>query len=154
MKKNFIILCFILTVGSGCFASALGGYDAGSLNSQYMRDLRMHDAITRARSQSAIVKQNTQAEQVKKEQSNTNIQSIKYVNNKAFPASTLDKITSFGLNKPATDKNISEIKNLIAKYYQSNGYYSVIVLPSTRNLAAGELIFEIQEGTKDSVVVE
>ena len=39
-----------------CFASAMGGYDAGSINSQYMRDLRIHEMATRERSKNAIIK--------------------------------------------------------------------------------------------------
>lgn len=154
MKKLSFLICTIILSGSISYASSLGGYDAGALNSQYMRDLRMHEMTTRAKSQSAIVKSTNKVDEAEKVPVSTNIKSISFVNNKAISSQELARITESSLNKPATESNIADLRKLILKYYQANGYYSALAFPNTNNLSSGEIIFEIQEGTKNSIVIE
>lgn len=154
MKKNFIILCILIMAGSASYSSALGGYDAGSLNSQYMRDLRTHELATRAKSQSAIIKSTNKPDQPVTVPESAKIKSIRFVNNKSIPSEDLMRVVSYRLNQNATDESIAELRKQIIKYYQANGFYSAIAFPNKNNLSAGELIFEIQEGTKNSIVIE
>lgn len=151
--KKLIIICIILS-GSMSFAS-MGGYDAGTLNSQYMRDLRMHEAITRAKNKDAIVKKSVQAEQQNtKLNGNTKIKSINFVNNKAIPTQNLMNLVSYRLDESLTEESVADMKNQIIRYYQSKGYYSAVVFLDMKNIMNGDLVFDINEGPKNSITVE
>lgn len=152
--KKLLILSVIISVGSISYASALGGYDAGAVNSQYMRDLRMHEFSSAAKNKSAIVKTTSKADEKPDIPASATIKTIRFSNNNAITSSDLARITSSYLNTSANEESIAAIRKQIIRYYQANGYYSAIAFPDTSNLASGELIFEIKEGTKNSIVVE
>ena len=155
MKKVFCLLFIFTMIQNVSFASAIGGYDAGALNSQYVRDLKMHEFATRARNNSAIVKTQNKTEETQKIPENVeNIKNISFINNKAVSLQDLKRITSYMVNQPATEVNIAQLRKTITKYYQASGYYSVLVFPDITKLSDGELIFEIQEGPKNSITVE
>ena len=155
MKKLFIILGIILFTHNICFASAMGGYDAGSINSQYMRDLRIHEMATRERSKNAIIKTNIKQEnQMQNIPAASTIKTVKFINNKSIPSSDLTRILAGKLNVAATEESIADIRKQVIKYYQANGFYSALAFPDTSNLKSGELIIEIREGSKNSIVVE
>lgn len=155
MKKFFVLMCISAMISNVSFASAIGGYDAGALNSQYVRDLRLHEFAQRAKNNSAIVKTNSKTEETQAVPETTvNITKISFVNNKNISSEDLARITSYMLNKPATDVNIAQVRKTITRYYQADGFYSAIVFPDTSRLSEGELIFEVQEGSKNSITVE
>lgn len=154
MKKGFILFCILFITGNVSYSSAIGGYDAGSLNSQYMRDLRTHELATRSKTQSAIVKSSNKSDQPAAIPESAKIKSIRFVNNKSIPSEDLIRVVSYKLNQNATDELIADLRKQIIRYYQANGFYSAIAFPNKNNLASGELIFEIQEGTKNSIVIE
>jgi hemolysin activation/secretion protein len=154
MKKILVLMTVLTVTIQASYAAGFGAYDAGSINSQYMRDLRTHEMVTRTKNKSAIVQQKTKAEQVEKPPVTAHIKKITFINNEAIPTSELEGITSGYLGKLASDAMVSKIRKLVSKYYQSNGYFSAIVIPNVNNLTKGELIFEIKEGTKNSIVIE
>lgn len=154
MKKLLVLIGVLALTIQASYAAGFGAYDAGSINSQYMRDLRTHEMMTRAKNRNAIVQQTTKAEQATKVPVTAHIKKITFVNNEAISTAELENITSGYMGKLATDAMVSKIRKLVAKYYQSNGYFSAIIIPNVANLAKGELIFEIKEGTKNSIIVE
>ncbi len=148
MKKVLIILCALCITNNFVSASVMDVYDPGSLNQQYTREMRLHEFAARSKNhQNAII--NTNAKQ-QTENSNTS----SFVNNNLISTNDLNRVASYSLNKKATSENISALRSLITRYYQSNGYFSAIVTPNINNIQNGELILEIKEGSKNSIVVE
>lgn len=155
MKKLFIMLGIILLTNNICFASVMGGYDAGSINSQYMRDLRIHEMATRERNKNAIINTSVKKEnQIPTIPVASTIKTVKFINNNSISSSDLTRILSGKLNVAATEESIADIRSQVIKYYQANGFYSALAFPDTSNLKSGELILEIREGGKNSIVVE
>ena len=159
MKKVLIILSVLFITNSFVYAG-IEGYDPGVLNQQYMREMRMHEFASRARNQQNAIINTTDKKQTENSNTtsnipvNTIIKTITFVNNNFVSTDDLNRIVSYNLNKPATMENIAEIRSLLTRYYQANGYFSAIVTPNTNNIRNGQLIFEIQEGTKNSIIVE
>ena len=156
MKKIFLLICAV-TISINASYAAMGAYDACSLNQQYMKDLRMHEFATREKNKSAIVKNKIQTETKEEARNipvNSTIKSVKFINNKVFTSQELNEVIADKLNEPANEKTIADIRRQITKLYQNNGYYSVLVFPETGKISSGELIFEIQEGTKNSITIE
>ena len=61
MKKVLILICVMSAFANISFAS-MGAYDAGSLNREYVRDMRMHEMQTRERNKAAIVQKENAVE--------------------------------------------------------------------------------------------
>lgn len=149
--KNILISLFLLYLLQGIsFASQFGGMDAGSLNSQYMKDLRIHEAVTRAKNKSAII--NTQKAETKKEEE-INIKSIVFVNNNVIPSQTLISLVQDKINQPLNAENLAAIRKTIMKYYQSLGYYSALPTIVSQN-SEGEIVIQIEEGSKNSITIQ
>jgi len=154
MKKLFILSAVILWVSSNACFAAYGSYDAGTLNREYVRDLRTHEAITRARqNNSSIVKPKTAAQEVK-QVVEANIKSIVFINNNSISSSVLQNIVKDKLNKPMSAENIAAIRRDIMKFYQDQGYFSALALVSSQDSQTGELTIEIREGGKNSIQIE
>ncbi len=152
MKRLLTVLCLVFTTADISSASALGGYDAGALNSQYMRDLRVHEAETRARNNnSAII---STKKLPKQEITNAELKAVIFINNSAVPSEELLTVIQDKINKPMSPENISAIRKDIMKYYQSKGYYSAVALIASQNDKDGELVIEIQEGGRDSIQIQ
>ena len=155
--KKLIFSIFMIFATAGLSFAAIG-YDAGSLNQQYVRDMRIHEIQTRAQNRSAIIQKEKAEEQQQQKvmvpTSATTIQNIRFSGNYAIPAGDLARVSSGYLGKPATEANISAVRKLITKYYQANGYYSVIVVPDASSLTSGTLTFQINEGTKNSITID
>ena len=161
MKKSFILFTLFCLTANISLASAFGGYDAGAVNSQYMRDLRTHEAITRAKNKSAIVttKKNTPLQQRELQEQrdkiiNANIKTITFVNNASIPSKDLLNVVSDKINLPMSAENISDIRKNIMKYYQSNGYYSAVAVVASQDSETGEVVIEIKEGGKNSITIQ
>ena len=161
MKKSFILFTLFCLTANISLASAFGGYDAGAVNSQYMRDLRTHEAITRAKNKSAIVttKKNTPLQQRELQEQrdkiiNANIKTITFVNNASIPSQDLLNVVSDKINLPMSAENISDIRKNIMKYYQSNGYYSAVAVVASQDSETGEVVIEIKEGGKNSITIQ
>ncbi len=154
MKKLFIVMCIISLTANTVMASAFGGYDAGALNSQYSRDLRMHEMVTRSKykNDNAII--NKSQEPATVVETASDIKSFKFINNKSFTEKELLKVVDYKLNEPATEENIAELRKKIIRFYQNRGFYSAVAFPNTSNISSGELIFDIQEGGRNSITVE
>lgn len=151
MKKLFIIICIFCFSAELSFASQFGGLDVGSMNSQYMKDLRFHEATTRAKTKNAIIKTSQEKEQQK---TISNIKSVQFINNNSIDSETLNSIISDKIEKPMTPENISDIRKNIMKYYQAAGFFSAIAIVSSQDNENGELIIEINEGGKNSIQID
>ena len=159
MKKISLLAFVLIMLSNVSFAAGLGAYDAGALNQQYMRDLRTHEFASRAKTKNAII--NTTDKKSEKEINNSSdipvnaiIKSVKFINNNAIASETLNGVVSYAIDRPATSANISEIRRILTKYYQSKGYFSVVIIPQMQELDKGIIIYEIQEGPKNSISVE
>lgn len=159
MKKILILFFMCALTSNISFANPFGGYDAGALNSQQMRDLRTHELATRAKQKSAIV--TTKSTQLKQQEINqqreqllnSNIKNIVFVNNKSIPTSNLLNVVENRINKPMNAENIAEIRKDIMRYYQSKGFYSAVAMVASQNFKTGELVIEIREGGKNSITI-
>ncbi len=155
MKKNLCILAlFLLISGDLAFAGALGGMDPGAINSQYMRDIRNYEIKSRAKDRSAIVKQSEESEQAQQAAETSLIKSVKFIGNNNFPSSQLLPIIQDKINQPMTAENLAAIKKIIMKFYQSEGYYSALPIIVSQDTKNGEVVLEIQEGSKNSIILE
>ena len=150
MKKSFsiIMLFSIILSASTAFGAAMGGYDAGSINSQYMKDIRTFDL--RKENQKRI----QQIERPQQIVTTGNLSSVSFVNNRAFSEKTLQGIVQEFIGQPMNPSTIMQMRKKIMKFYQSNGYYSAVAVVENDNMREGTLTFRIQEGTKDSIQIE
>ena len=156
MKKLLGILILIVATNYNfAIANSLGGMDPGVINKQYMRDLRFHEIKTRTKQKNAIINtsEKTQKEVVETKEVNE-IQSIRFVGNNVFPSEQLQEVVKHKIGTPLTVENISIIRKNLMKFYQSKGYYSAIPIVVSQNNETGEIVFEIQEGSKNSIVIE
>lgn len=156
MKKILFSVSMIFALAGMSYAAM--GFDAGSIGQQNVMDMRIHEIETRAKTRSAIIqKEKREEEQQQKVDvplGATTIQNIRFSGNEAIPAGDLVRVVSSYIGKPATDVNISAVRKLVTKYYQANGYYSVVVIPETSSLTGGVLTFEIKEGAKNSITID
>ena len=152
MKKLLSVFCVFCATMNISFASAFGGYDAGALNSQYMRDLRVHEAATRARNNNSAIISTKQLP--KQEITNSELKSVIFINNSSIPSGELLTVVQDKIDKPMSPENISAIRKDIMKYYQQKGYYSAVAMIASQNDKDGELVIEIQEGSKDSIQIQ
>ena len=150
MKKVLIALCLTGLMQQMSIASQFGGMDAGALNTQYMKDLRFHEAQTRAK-RSAIT-HTTRPEPDKL--SNSELKSVIFINNSSVSSEQLLTLVQDKINKPMTPESVAEIRKDIMKYYQSLGYYSAVATISSQNSENGELVIDISEGGKNSISIE
>lgn len=160
MKKLFILFFVCAIISNYAIASPFGGYDAGALNSQQMRDLRTHELATRAKNKSAIVTTKTtplQQQELKQQREqiiNADIKSIVFVNNNSISSERLLNVVNDKINKPMTAENIATIRKDIMRYYQNQGFYSAVAMVASQNFKTGELIIEIREGGKNSITIQ
>ncbi len=154
MKKLFAVLFILCCFSDISMASALGGYDAGSLNSQYMRDLRTHEAITRARTKNETFVSTKRAPKTEEQIATSPLKSIIFLNNKSINSDVLLNVVRNKINQPMTPENISAIRKELMRFYQSNGYYSALVMVNSQDTQRGELILEINEGGKNSIEIQ
>ena len=156
MKKVLILSVLLLVTNYNiAIANPFGGVDPGAINTQYMKELRFHEIKTRARQKSAIVDvKNKQQNEVNETQEVGQIQSINFVGNNVFSSQQLIQIVKDKIGAPLSAENVSAIRRNLMKFYQSQGYYSAIPIVISQNNKTGELVFEIQEGTKNSIVIE
>ncbi len=153
MKKLFIMFALISVCVDMSMTAAFAYYDAGALNSQYMRDLRVHEAMTRSRNKSAIVTAKT-APKADSDVVLANINKITFVNNASIPSTELFDVVSDKINKPMNAENVSQIRKDIMKYYQERGYFSALASVVSQDTQTGELIIEIKEGGKNSILIQ
>ena len=156
MKKLFCLLCLAtITLSNTAIANQFGGMSPGALNSQSVRDLRMHEVNTRAKQRSAIVQPKTvQTEQQVMPELMGDLKSIKYTNNAYFTSAQLEEVTKTYIGEPLTHEVIAQIRKDLMKFYQKRGFYSAIPIIVSQNGATGELVIEMQEGSKNSITFE
>jgi len=150
MKKrlSIIMLFSVIFSASTAFGTAMGGYDAGSINSQYMKDIRTFDL--RKENQKRI-------QQIEKPQQMVtvgNLSSVSFINNRAYSEKTLQGIVQEYIGQPLNPTTLMQMRKKIMKFYQSNGYYSAVAVVESENMREGTVTFRIQEGTKDSIQIE
>ena len=158
MKKIFTVL-FVMSVLSNAAFATMGAMDAGSLNQQYVRDLRIHEMEKRAQNKSAIIKKEKETEESQELKkaiptAAPAINNIRFSGNSEIPAGDLSRVVASYIGDLPSDSVINQIRKTITQYYQANGYYSAIVIPDLSALSQGLLIFEIKEGMKNSITVE
>ena len=156
MKKLLCVLVlFVATNYNLAIANSFGGMDPGAINTQYMKDLRFHEIKTRAKQKNAIINttERPQKEVVEMQEAGE-IQSINFVGNNIFSTQQLQSVVKDKIGTPLSPENISIIRKNLMKFYQSQGYYSAIPIVVSQNNKTGEIVFEIQEGTKNSIIIE
>ncbi len=153
MKKIVLLFCVLLMTSEISFAASFGAYDAGAVNSQYMRDLRVHEAAVRAKNRSAIISTKT-TPKTQAEVTTSDIKAIIFVNNSSIPSSELLSVVQDKINKPMTSENITAIRKDIMKYYQDRGYFSALAMVVSQDTVNGEVVIEIKEGGKNSIQIQ
>ena len=163
MKKLLLVFLVAFATSSFQLAFALPGFDAGSINGDSVRDLRLHEAVTRARAKQDIVKKVREQESEKSEQEKleaanqaytTNIKSIVFVNNNAISSRELYAVIQKHINEPMSIQNVSTVRKEIMKHYQKKGFYSAVATVSSENSNTGELVIDVKEGGRNSITVE
>ncbi len=154
MKKLFILLFFICSASNICLASAISAYDAGAINSQYMRDLRTHEAAARAKKNNSAIVSTKTAPKTQEEITTSNIKTVTFVNNNEISTSELTSVIENDINKPMTAENISAIRKNIMKYYQDRGFFSAVAMVISQDTQNGELVIDVKEGGKNSITIQ
>ena len=154
MKKLLALLFIFSCVTDVSLASQFGGYDAGSINSQYMRELRTHEAMTRARNKNNAIISTKTAPKTQEQVTNSPIKSIVFVNNNSITSDTLLNVVQNKIDKPMTAENIAAIRKDIMKFYQDNGFYSALVMITSQDPQKGEIVFEVNEGGRNSIEIQ
>ncbi|MCD7879877.1 MAG: hypothetical protein LUG16_08095 [Candidatus Gastranaerophilales bacterium] len=153
MKKLLAITFMLLAISDTALASQFGGMDAGSINSQYMNDLRAHEAATRAKNKSAII--STSTKDIEPQNLETSdLKSVIFINNSSIPSSELLNVIQDKINQPMTSENIAAIRKDIMKYYQEHGFFSAVAMVNSQNDKTGEIIIEVKEGGKNSIIIQ
>lgn len=155
MKKLLCLFAIIIvSTAEPVFANVYGGMDPGAINSQYMRDMRTFEVKSRAKQKSAIVSK-TEAEKAETTPVQTSdIKTITFVNNKILSSAQLLALVKDKINQPMNFENIAAIRKSVMKYYQANGYYSAVAIIVSQDNTTGELVIQIDEGTRNSITIE
>ena len=156
MKKLLCLLVLLVATNYNlAIANPMGGMDPGLINTQYMKELRFHEMKTRAKQKNAIMNTSERPQkEIVETQEVGEIQTINFVGNNAFTSEQLQEIVKDKIGTPLSTENVSTIRRNLMKFYQSQGYYSAIPVVVSQNNKTGEIVFEVQEGTKNSIVIE
>lgn len=153
--KKALILCFILGLNANfALASAFGGYDPGAVNAQNVRDLQLHENITRAKAKNDMIIKAKNTQEAPKQVVDADIQNITFVGNSLISSADLLNVVKNKLNSPMNIENLSAIRKAVARYYQQRGFFSVIVVISQQDFKTGSVVIDIKEGTRNSITVE
>lgn len=156
MKKVLLVsfIIFMANINCAC-AYNLGGMDAGAINRQYVQDMKIHEYKMRSNQKSsAIVQPKTSVQQQVVPDVTSEIKTITFVGNKNVPSSELLSLVKKKINQPMNAKNIADIRRDVMRYYQASGYYSAVPIISSQDNTTGSLVIQIEEGTKNSIVIE
>lgn len=154
MKKILSAVCIIIVSGIEPAFAVMGGMDPGAINSQYMRDMRTFEVKSRAKQKSAIVKQTAVEKAEATPVQTSDIKKIVFVNNRVFTSAQLTSLVKNKINQPMNFENLAAIRKSIMRFYQSNGYYSAVAIIVSQDNVTGELVIQIDEGTKNSIQIE
>lgn len=153
MKKLFILVLGIMTTVNFAYASM--GFDAGTLNRDYVQDMRLHEFQTRERNKVKLIQEENKANDSKLDiPVSTVIKKITFVGNETIPSDDLLKLVESRIGQSANEQNVVGMRKLISRFYNANGFYSALVLPDISKLSEGELIFQIKEGGKNSITIQ
>jgi len=152
MKKNLSVLVLFTMIlsASAAFGAAMGGYDPGLMNSQYMKDIRTFDL----RKENSKRIQQIETPKATQRVDAGQLNSVSFINNRVFSEKTLQSVVAGFIGQPITAANIMQMRKKIMKYYQQYGYYSAVAIVESENPAEGTITFRMQEGGKDSIQIE
>ena len=156
MKKLFCLLCLAtMALSNSAIANQFGGMSPGAINNQNVRDLRLHEVSTRTKQRSAIVQPKTkQMEQPVIPDVVSNLSAVKFTNNANFTSAQLEQVTQPYIGQPLSPENIAQIRKDLMTFYQKRGFYSAVPIIVSQNGSTGELVIEMQEGSKNSITFE
>ena len=156
MKKFLLIVSFVYLVNiTPSYSLSVGGMDPGAINSQYMRDIRLHEVKMNAKKKnSSIVQPKTEINKQEIPDVVPNLKSLVFVNNKYFSTSQLLALVNDKIDKPLSAENISSIRRSIMNFYQSKGFYSALPIIVSQDNTKGELVIDVNEGTRNSIIFE
>lgn len=155
MKKIFSVVFFTLFItNQTVFAASLGGMDPGVINTQYMREFKTFEAKSKMQQKNAIINSTKDENPANDAIPIGNLKKIQFVNNNNFSAAQLSSIVEDKINQPMTAENLSEIRKRIMRFYQSEGFFSAVPVIISQDNKTGEIVIEIKEGTKNSIIVE
>lgn len=153
--KNLLAILFVFCVTAN-YAFAVGpiGYDAGALNRDYVKDMRLHEVSSRAKNKGNAILTTKTAPKTQEEYTASNIKSIVFVNNYSIPSSQLIAVVKDKINQPMTAANISAIRKDVMRYYQNQGFFSAVALVSSQDTQTGEIVIEVREGGRNSIQID
>ncbi len=152
MNKIVICLSLMIFASPVTYAASFGAMDAGAINTQYVKDLRLHEITSRSKNKNAIINSsNIKQENIVSD--SQELKSVVFINNNSVPTEQLLQLVQDKINKPLTAENVAAIRKDIMKYYQSLGYYSAVAIINSQN-SDGELVIEIKEGGKNPITIQ
>lgn len=155
--KKVLCLVSIIMVGTMnmAFAGAFGGMDPGAINYQATRDMRLHEVSSRVKQKNtAIVQPKTSLQEQIAPDVVNEVRKITFVGNVNVPTAELNVVVKDKINKPMDHKNLGAIRKDLMRYYQANGYYSAVPIIVSQDNITGELVIQIEEGNKNSIIIE
>ncbi len=154
MKKILTISFILLGLTNLAFAYGELGFDAGTLNSQTMRDFRTHEAVTRAKAKNSAIVSTKTAPPTQEQVTASNIKNVSFVNNVAVPSSELAAVVRDKINQPMTPENIAAMRRDLMRYYQNRGFFSAVPTMVSQDTQTGEVVFDVKEGGRNSIIIE
>lgn len=154
MKKLFILIC-VVSVSTNMAFAAMGAFDAGAINREYMQDMRRHEFQTREKDRASLIQKEHETEKKSLNiPDSTVLKNISFVGNQAVSSETLFRIVESNIGEKVNEQTVSNMRKMILKYYNSNGYFSAIVFADITKISDGELIFQIKENGINSITIE
>ncbi len=159
MNFFFISLIVVIMAINAPDAFALPGIDAGSVNSKAVLDMRLHEAVSRTREKNEAIQKENDMERKKaldtiNQTALSDIKYVTFVNNVSVPSRELFSVIQSHINQPMNPENVSAVRKEIMRYYQKKGYYSALATVTSENTQTGELVLDIKEGGRNSIIIE
>lgn len=154
MKKIFIMFAISCLTANISLAAGMPTFDAGTLNRENIRDMRLHEYETRARNKNNSIISTKQIKSSEPQVPVSNIRTVDFINNNSIPSAELLDVIQDKINKPMNNENISAIRKDIMRYYQSKGFFSALAMISVQDTQTGTIVFDIKEGGKNSIIIE
>ena len=106
MKRLLVLICTILVSANMSFAG-MGTFDAGTLNREHLRDMRMHEFQTREKSKANLIQREKELTQ---KTSNIPvsavIKTINFDGNEAISSQALYEVVDSNIGQVATEQNV------------------------------------------------
>lgn len=144
MKKLLLLIFGLFALNQYSYASMMGSYDPGLINSQYMKEIKIFE---RTKEKPMILSD-------KPLEKTFTLKEVIFENNTACSPAELNALVSGRIGQEMAPSDIADLERTVTRYYQNKGYTSAIVNVSHKNKQTGTITLSIQEGPENSIRVE